>query len=88
MRLGEGHVDTAPLNRHAHDVQGRAIADCGTTLIAAEKLGRKARCMEIDPAYCDTIIRRWHHWTGEVAIRIVDGVSFDSLVAYSAAGES
>lgn len=39
----------------------------GTTLIAAEEVGRKARLMELDPHYCDTIIRRWQQLTGEKA---------------------
>lgn len=37
----------------------------GTTLIAAERLGRKARLVELDPAYCDTIARRWAEFTGK-----------------------
>ena len=37
----------------------------GTTLIAAEKTGRCARLLEIDPAYCDVIIRRWEKLTGK-----------------------
>ena len=40
----------------------------GTTLIAAEKTGRRARLIEIDPAYCDVIIRRWQTLTGKDAV--------------------
>ena len=36
----------------------------GTTLLAAEKAGRKACLMEQHPAYCDVIIRRWEEMTG------------------------
>ena len=57
------------------------FAGSGTTIIAAEKLGRVARGIEIDPLYCDTIIRRWQHWTGEDAIRVADGMTFSSLEA-------
>lgn len=39
----------------------------GTTLIAAEKTGRVARLIELDPAYCDVIIRRWEKMTGKKA---------------------
>ncbi|WP_083232782.1 DNA modification methylase [Endozoicomonas atrinae] len=39
----------------------------GSTLIACEKLRRQARLMEIDPAYCDVIIRRWQAFTGQQA---------------------
>ncbi len=41
----------------------------GTTLIAAERLGRKCAGMEIDPVYCDVIIQRWMNATGKVATR-------------------
>jgi len=48
------------------------IADCfggtGTTLIACEKTGRKARLMELDPKYCDVIVKRWEDFTGKQAI--------------------
>lgn len=64
-------------------VKGDLVADpfagSGTTMISCEKLGRKARVMELDPAYCDLIIRRWQHWTGEIAIRVADGVTFGAL---------
>lgn len=42
----------------------------GTTLIAAEQLGRKARLMEIAPHYCDVIIARWEKLTGSKAVKI------------------
>ena len=42
----------------------------GTTIIAAEQLGRKARLMEIDPHYCDVIIERWEQFTGGKAKKI------------------
>jgi DNA modification methylase len=41
----------------------------GTTLIAAENLGRRAFCMEIDPGYCDVVIDRWQRHTGQKAKR-------------------
>jgi len=40
----------------------------GTTLIAAEKVGRSARLIELDPIYCDMIVRRWEKFTGKKAI--------------------
>ena len=42
----------------------------GTTLIAAEQLGRKCYTMEIDPHYCDVIIARWEKETGKTAIKL------------------
>ena len=49
----------------------------GTTLIAAEKSGRIARLIELDPKYVDVIVRRWEDFTGKQAIREEDGVLFD-----------
>jgi len=39
----------------------------GSTLIAAEQLGRKAYLMELDPLYCDVIVARWERFTGRKA---------------------
>jgi DNA modification methylase len=51
----------------------------GTTLIAAEKSGRTARLMELDPKYVDVIVRRWQDWTGKFASRESDGIGFNDL---------
>jgi DNA modification methylase len=42
----------------------------GSTLIAAEKTGRKAFLMELDELYCDVIVRRWEEFTGKKAERV------------------
>ena len=42
----------------------------GTTLIACEQLNRKCYMMELDPKYCDVIIKRWETLTGEKAVKI------------------
>jgi DNA modification methylase len=52
----------------------------GTTLIAAEKSGRQARLIELDPKYVDVIVRRWQEYAGAQAVREVDGERFDDLV--------
>lgn len=44
------------------------FAGSGTTLIAAEKLGRKCLALELDPIYCDVIVKRWEALTGEKAV--------------------
>lgn len=49
----------------------------GTTLIAAEKSGRVARLIELDPKYVDVIVRRWEDFTGQTAIREAGGEIFD-----------
>jgi len=40
----------------------------GTTLVAAEQLDRRCFGMEIDPSYCDVIVKRWENLTGEKAV--------------------
>jgi len=41
----------------------------GSTMIAAEKTGRTAYLMELDPIYCDVIVNRWEQATGQKAVR-------------------
>lgn len=45
------------------------FAGAGTTLVVAEELGRRARCVEISPGFCDVIIERWESFTGGKAVR-------------------
>jgi DNA modification methylase len=45
-----------------------AFSGSGTVFIAAERTGRKARALEIDPAYVDVAIRRWQQFTGKSAL--------------------
>jgi len=49
----------------------------GSTLIACEKTNRNAYLMELDPKYCDVIIKRWQDFTGEKAIHADTGEAFD-----------
>lgn len=51
----------------------------GTTLIAAESCGRTCFAVELAPAYVDVAVRRWQAFTGKVATRESDGVSFTDL---------
>jgi len=51
----------------------------GTTVIAAERTGRRCYGIELDPAYIDTIVRRWQAMTGGSARHAVSGRSFDDL---------
>ena len=48
----------------------------GTTLIACEKTGRRARLIELDPKYVDVIVKRWQDFTGKEAKRATDGAKF------------
>lgn len=51
----------------------------GSTLIAAEKVGRICYGMDLDPRYLDTAIRRWQAWTGEKAVHAATGRLFDDI---------
>ncbi len=52
----------------------------GTTLLAAERSGRRAHCIELDPAYVDVAIRRWEAMTGKEAIHAGAGKTFAQMV--------
>jgi DNA modification methylase len=69
------------------DIVLDAFGGSGTTLIAAEKTGRKARLLELDPIYCDVICRRFQAYTGEPALRAEDEVPFAELEARRAAAD-
>lgn len=55
------------------------FAGSGSALIAAEKTGRAARCIEVDPHYCDVIIRRWQTLTGKEAINPANNRTFNQI---------
>jgi DNA modification methylase len=44
----------------------------GSTLIACEKQNRHARLMELDPKYCDVIVKRWEDFTGKKAVLLTE----------------
>jgi DNA modification methylase len=51
----------------------------GTTLIAAERTGRSARLMELDPKYVDVIVQRWQDYSGNKAVLDGEDRTFDDL---------
>jgi DNA modification methylase len=51
----------------ATDVVLDLFGGSGTTLIACEEVGRSCRMMELDPKYCDVIVKRWEQMTGRQA---------------------
>jgi DNA modification methylase len=53
----------------------------GTTLIAAERVGRICYGMELDPLYVETAVRRWQAYTGDHAIHAATGKRFDEIAA-------
>lgn len=60
--------------------QGDVVVDLfggsGSTLIACEKTSRHCRMMELDPAYCDVIVKRWEDFTGNIAVCIPSNQHF------------
>ncbi len=53
----------------SRDIVLDSFGGSGTTLIACEKLNRQARLIELDPKYCDVIVKRWEEFTGKTAVR-------------------
>jgi DNA modification methylase len=60
-------------NSKSRDIVLDSFGGSGTTLIACEKIGRQARLIELDPKYCDVIVKRWEEFTGKTAVRNEDG---------------
>jgi DNA modification methylase len=71
VHLTEKPVELAELAMTYSSKRGENVLDLfggsGSTLIAAERMGRRAFLMEIDPAYCDVIVTRWQDYTGKKA---------------------
>ncbi len=65
VELPIGYIESCT---NSNDVVYEPFGGAGSTLIACEKLGRKSRLMELDPKYCDVIVKRWEDFTGKQAI--------------------
>jgi len=61
------------------DIVLDAFLGSGTTVIAAERTGRRCHGLELDPAYVDATVRRWQTLSGRSALHRVSGRSFDDL---------
>jgi DNA modification methylase len=66
-------------NTKGGDIVLDSFGGSGTTMIAAEKNGRLSRLMELDPKYCDVIIKRWQDFTGKAATLESDGRTFAEI---------
>lgn len=67
VRLFAAHIrNSSQKGQNVLDLFGGS----GTTIIAAEQMGRRAFVMEFDKKYCDSIISRWEQLTGKVAVRL------------------
>ncbi|MGC2200545.1 MAG: site-specific DNA-methyltransferase, partial [Stellaceae bacterium] len=60
----------------------------GTTVIAAERTGRRCFALELDPLYVDTALRRWQKLTGENARHALSRRSFDDLAHEAETGDA
>jgi hypothetical protein len=63
------------------DIVLDAFAGSGTTIMAADQIGRRAFCMEIDPTYVDVAIERWQRFTRRDAVLEATGETFDDLTS-------
>jgi DNA modification methylase len=68
-------------NTKGADIVLDVFGGSGTTVIACEKHGRHARLMELDPKYCDVIIKRWQDFTGRQAVLDATGRTFYETAA-------
>lgn len=75
-------------NTKGGDIVLDSFGGSGTTLIAAEKNGRVARLMELDPRYCDVIVRRWQDFTGKTATLEGDGRTFAEVAGSQGAADA
>jgi DNA modification methylase len=62
------------------------FAGSGTVLIAAERTGRRARALEIDPRYVDVGVRRWEGYTGTAAVLAGTASTFEEIGEQRASG--
>ena len=61
------------------DVVLDTFVGSGTTLLASEKVGRRALVMDCNPQYADIAVRRWQAMTGRDAVHLETGLTFDQL---------
>ena len=75
-----------PMEQHtrAGEIVLEPFSGSGSQLIAAEKLGRKCRAMEIGPAFVDVAIRRWEEATGKEAVLDETGLTYAEVAAQRA----
>ena len=65
----------------AGDIVADLFGGSGSTLIACEKNARACRTMELDPKYCDVIVKRWQDFTRKEAVLEADGRTFNEIAA-------
>lgn len=77
VELAERALGNHKRAKHILDLFGGS----GSTLIGCERMNRVAHLMELDPKYCDVIVKRWQDFTGKKAMLESNGKTFDELKA-------
>jgi DNA modification methylase len=84
------HPTQKPIDLHSwvfdkwgkpNDVVVDLFGGSGSTLIACEKTARESRLMELDPRYCDVIVKRWQDFTGNKATLESTGQTFEDVAS-------
>ena len=82
----EGHTTPKPValieralsnSSKGEDIVSDLFGGSGSTMIACEKTNRHSRMMELDPKYCDVIIKRWQDFSGKIAVHAETGEAFN-----------
>jgi DNA modification methylase len=71
-------IDMALVDNPSKKIVYDGFGGSGSTLISCEKNNRAARLMELDPKYCDVIIKRWQDFTGKQAVHAETGEPFNA----------
>jgi DNA methylase len=82
LGYGDCAICTKPQSVRRPSIRGAVLdpfGGSGSTLMAAGKIGRRARLVEFDPAYCDQIVRRFERLTGKSATLAATGQSFEAV---------
>ena len=85
----KGHTTPKPIafidkalknSSKSEDIVIDFFAGSGSTLIACQKNNRISIVMELDPKYCDVIVKRWQNYTGQEAVLESDGAKFNDML--------
>jgi DNA modification methylase len=74
-------IDMVMVDNPSKDIVYDGFGGSGSTLISCEKNHRSARLMELDPKYVDVIIKRWQDFTGQEAVHVETGKTFNDMSA-------
>jgi DNA modification methylase len=69
------------------DIVLDSFGGSGTSVIACERTNRKARVIELDPIYCDQIVRRWQRFTARQATNLAKQLYFDEVAPFQPGGD-